>query len=64
MLEYFTLNSKWITKWKSKGLSNENIKIVSKTDNILTPSINYYGDKDKFKIYRKCFATKNSYTQP
>ena len=62
MLEYFTLNSKWITKWKSKGLSNENIEVVSKTDNILTPSINCYGDKDKIKIYRKCFATKNSYT--
>ena len=40
MLEYFTLNSKWITKWKSKVLSNESVEVVSKTDNILTPSIN------------------------
>ena len=24
ILKYFTLNSKWITKWKSKGLSKKN----------------------------------------
>ena len=41
MLEYFTLNSNKITKWKSKGLSNE---VISTSDNTLTPSINYYGD--------------------
>ena len=40
MLEYFALNSKWITKWKSKVLSNESVEVFSKTDNILTPSIN------------------------
>ena len=25
ILKYFTLNSKWITKWMSKGLSNESL---------------------------------------
>ena len=50
MLEYFTLNCKWITKWKSKGLSNESIEVVSKTDNTLTPSINYYRDKARLKF--------------
>ena len=50
MLEYFTLNSNWITKWKSKGLSNENLEVVSKTDNTLTPSINYYGDKVRLRF--------------
>ena len=45
MLEYFTLNIKWITKWRSKGLSNESIKVVCKTDNTLTQSISYYWDK-------------------
>ena len=39
------LNSNWITKWKSKGLSNESLEVVSKTDNTLTPLVNYYGDK-------------------
>ena len=28
ILEYFTLNSKWITKWKSKGLSNESLEVA------------------------------------
>ena len=45
ILKYFTLNSIWITKWKSKGLSNESLEVVSKTDNTLTPLVNYYGDK-------------------
>ena len=27
ILEYFTLNSTWITKWTSKGLSNESLKL-------------------------------------
>ena len=50
MLDYFTLNSKWITKWKSKGLSNESIEVVSKADNTLTPSINHYRDKARLKF--------------
>ena len=45
ILEYFTLNSNWITKSKSKGLSNESLKVVSTSDNTLTSSANYYGDK-------------------
>ena len=39
-LKYFTLNSSWITESKSKGLSNESLKVVSKTDNTLNPVIN------------------------
>ena len=34
MLEYFMLNSKWITKWISKGLSNENLEFVFTSNNI------------------------------
>ena len=48
--KYFTLNSKWITKWKSKGLSNENLEVVSTSDNTLTPPINYYGDKTRLRF--------------
>ena len=36
-------------------------EVVSKMDNTLTPSVNYYGDK--VKIYWECFTTKNSYIQ-
>ena len=50
ILKYFTLNSKWITKWKSKGLSNENLEVVSTSDNSLTPSVNYYGDKVRLRF--------------
>ena len=50
MLKYFTLNSKLITKWKSKGLSNESLEVISTSDNTLTPSINYYGDKARLKF--------------
>ena len=37
VLEYFTLNSSWITKWKSEGLSNENLEAVSASSNTLNP---------------------------
>ena len=37
ILKYFKLNSKWITKWKSKGLSNGSLEIISKSNNSLTP---------------------------
>ena len=50
MLEYFTLNSNWITKRKSKGLSNESLEVVSTSGNTLTPSVNYYGDKLRLKF--------------
>ena len=35
ILKYVTLNSNWITKWKSKGLSNESFEVVSKNNNTL-----------------------------
>ena len=41
------LNSNKITKWKSKGLFNESLEVISTSGNTLTPSINYYGDKAK-----------------
>ena len=52
-LKYLTLNdddddddsNKYITKWKSKGLSNEGLKVVSTPDNILSPEINYNENK-------------------
>ena len=50
VLEYFTLSSNWITKWLSKGLSNESLEVINTSDNTLTPSINYYGDKARLKF--------------
>ena len=56
-LKYFTLNSSWITKSKSKGLSNESLKVVSKTDNTLNPVINWLdGDKIRLRVARSVLA--------
>ena len=41
ILKYFLLNSNWITKWISKGLSNESFEVVSTSNNTFTPSVNY-----------------------
>ena len=49
-MKYSTLNSNWITKRKSKGLSNENLEVVSITSNTLTPSVNYYWDKVRLRF--------------
>ena len=64
ILKYFTLSSKWITKWKSKGLSNGSLEVVSTSDNTLNPSINYYGDKVKLRFTGSVLLQKNSYIQP
>ena len=45
-----TLNSSWITKWKSKGLSNESLEVVSTSSNTLNPLINYHGDKVRLRF--------------
>ena len=50
ILKYFTLNSSWITKWKSEGLSNESPEVVSTSSNTLTPSVNYYREKARLKF--------------
>ena len=60
ILDYFTVDSNWITKWKSKGLSNECLDVVSTSDNTLTPSVNYYGDKVRFRFTGSVLQQKNS----
>ena len=51
MLKYFTINNSiWITKWKSKELSNESLDVISTSNNSLSPSINHYRDKVRLKF--------------
>ena len=51
MLKYFTISSSiWVTKWKSKGLSNEGLVVISASNNSLSPSINNYRDKVRLKF--------------
>ena len=55
ILKYFALGSSWITEWKSKGQSNESLKVPSKTDNTLTPTINWFdGDKTRLRFAARC----------
>ena len=51
MLECFTVSiNKWITEWKSNGLSNESLEIIYKYINTLSPSISYYGHIARLKF--------------
>ena len=57
--KYFKLSSvanaaDYVLSWKSKGLSNENIKPPTTSDNSLTPELNYYGTKTKIKFTGSC----------
>ena len=63
ILKYFTLNSNWITEWRSKGLSNESLEVVSTSDNTLTPSVNYYRGKVRLRFTESVLQQKNSYIQ-
>ena len=42
----------------SKGLSNESLEIISTSDNSLSPSVNYYGDKVRLKFTRSVLQQK------
>ena len=54
--EYFklTASTDYVSWWKSKGLSAETIKPSSMSDNILTPTVNYYGTKMRVKFIGSC----------
>ena len=43
-------NTKYISEWKSKGLSDESIKPPPTSDNSLTPLIDYYGYNIRVKF--------------
>ena len=43
-------NTRYISEWKPKGLSDENIKPFPTSDNSLTPSIDYYSYKIRVKF--------------
>ena len=43
-------NTKYITEWKSKGLSDENIKLLPTSDNSLTSLIDYHSYNIKVKF--------------
>ena len=44
---YFKIiaNTKYISSWQSKGISDETVKSYATSDNSLTPLIDYHGNK-------------------
>ena len=65
--KYFKVNTitnvtNYVLSWKSEGLSDETIKPPSKSDNSLTPSINYINHTDKIRVKFTGSCLKQSYT--
>ena len=49
-----TVNTDYVSLRKSKGLSAENIKPPTTSDNSLTPALSYYGTKTRVKFTERC----------
>ena len=63
MHKYFKItNKKYISSWKSKGLSDETITPYATSDNSLTPLIDYYGSKVRVKFNNGCLKQSNKLT--
>ena len=56
MYRYFnkTGNTDHISEWKSKGLSDEIINLLTTSDNSLAPVLSYFGDKVRIKFDGSC----------
>ena len=62
---YFKLvvNTDYVSSCKSKGLSAETINPPATSDNILTPRLNYYGNKVRVEFTGSCLKQSTiSYT--
>ena len=55
-------NTKIISSWKSKGLSDETITPYATSDNSLTPLIDHYGSKIRVKFNKNCLKQSNKFT--
>ena len=45
----------YICYWQFKGLSDERINFIKKTDCVITPKLNYYGTKARVEFKGSCF---------
>ena len=60
---YFrTINTKYISSWKSKGLTDETITPYATSDNSFTPLIDHYGSEVRVKFNRGCLKQPNKLT--
>ena len=64
IIRYFRTmaNTKIISSWKSKGLSDETITPYATSDNSLTPLIDHYGSKIRVKFNKDCLKQSNKFT--
>ena len=65
MRKYFKLNSVvnaagYVLSWQSKGLSNENIRPPTTSDNSLNPELNYYRTKTRVKFTKSCLKQSSN----
>ena len=59
----FIANTNFISEWISKGLSSENIKSPTTSNNSLALAINNYGTKTRVKFTGSCLQqSKLTYT--
>ena len=54
-------STKYISKWKPKGLSDEIIKPPATSDNSLSPLTNYLDNKIRRKFNGGCLKQRNKY---
>ena len=60
---YFKIiHTKYISSWKSKGLSNKTIARYTTSDNSLTPLIDHYGSKVRIKFNKGCLKWSDKLT--
>ena len=64
MYRYFKViaNTKYISEWKSKGLSDKTVKPPAISDNGLSPLIDYLGNKIRLKFNGGCLKQQNKLT--
>ena len=48
------INTKYVSEWKSKVLSDESIEPTATSNNSLTPLIGYVGYTIRLKFYGRC----------
>ena len=53
-------NTKYISSWQSKGLSDESMKPPAKSDYKLKPKVNYYGTKTRLEFRGSCLKQDKS----
>ena len=56
---YFKMNGKYISSWKSKGLSDESVTPYATSDNSLTRLIDHYGTRVRLKFNGSCLKQPN-----